>query len=231
MISLGSGPSSGEPGGEPGSGTRDAPWRPEMEPRPPRPHVLCVDDDPELLAGLRLVLRSRFQVTTATTGEAALRLLRTLPIDVILSDVAMPGMSGPSLLASARRLAPDATRVLLTGNARTVTDPAMAEEAQVFRVLEKPCLADDLVQALEEAAAHGQASRAPPEGRPADPSPGPLRCPRCGSEDLQPARVQSTLAAVALEVTALRVHRCAGCSHRWWSRQGSPAALRGTWRA
>ncbi|TMK43342.1 MAG: response regulator, partial [Actinobacteria bacterium] len=88
------------------------------DPTPPR--VLLVDDDPFLLEGLRRQLRGTFELTTALGGHEGLDLLRTAgqgSFAVVVSDYQMPRMNGASFLASVRDVAPDATRMLLSGQA------------------------------------------------------------------------------------------------------------------
>ena len=58
-----------------------------------RSKVLCVDDEPEILAGLKLTLKRDYTVLTAGSGDEGLALLEQHPdVAVILSDMRMPGM-------------------------------------------------------------------------------------------------------------------------------------------
>src|SRR5277367_6724112 len=71
-----------------------------------KPRVLCVDDEPNVLEGLTLTLRRRYEVRTAPGGAEGLELLgRDGPFAVVLSDMRMPGMDGAAFLARARRRA------------------------------------------------------------------------------------------------------------------------------
>jgi response regulator RpfG family c-di-GMP phosphodiesterase len=74
--------------------------------------VLCVDDEPRVLEGLRDNLRRSFDVRVAESGADALALLERDPdgYAVVISDMRMPGMSGATFLAQARRVAPNAVR-------------------------------------------------------------------------------------------------------------------------
>ena len=79
------------------------------------PRVLCVDDEPAILTGLRDNLRLDYDVTTATSGVEALDCIeRGPPFVVIVSDMRMPGMDGASFLARAKVQTPDSVRLLLT---------------------------------------------------------------------------------------------------------------------
>ena len=116
------------------------------------PRVLCVDDDPLLLAGLVAGLHGRFDVTTAESGPEALLLLAGKgPFTVIVSDFRMPAMDGAQFLERAREVAPDAVRILLTGQATLEDMIDVVNQGQIFRFLAKPCPTELLVKTLEDA--------------------------------------------------------------------------------
>jgi adenylate cyclase len=70
--------------------------------------VLLVDDEPGVLSALRRLLRpARYQVLTTESGAAALELLASTQVDLIISDMRMPYMSGAEFLAQAQTLYPD----------------------------------------------------------------------------------------------------------------------------
>ena len=79
--------------------------------------VLVVEDDPQVRAtAVNLLERMGCKVLDAHSGPYALALLRAHPeIEVLFSDVRMPGMSGPELVEAARRLRPDLSVVLTSG--------------------------------------------------------------------------------------------------------------------
>lgn len=117
-----------------------------------RPRVLCVDDEPHALEGLRHTLRRHFRVKTAVSGTEGLRCLNEEgPFTVVMSDFAMPGMNGGEFLSQARVAAPETVRILLTGQATLGNTIAAVNGGNVFRVLLKPSAPADLVQAIEDA--------------------------------------------------------------------------------
>jgi CheY-like chemotaxis protein len=116
--------------------------------------VLCVDDEPRVLEGLERNLGDQYDVVTADGGEAGIAAITATPdFDVVISDMRMPNMSGAVFLGHARRLAPDAQRVLLTGESDAESARAAVNEGQIFRYLKKPCPVDELARVIEAGAA------------------------------------------------------------------------------
>ncbi len=117
-----------------------------------KPRLLCVDDEPDVLDGLVLNLRRRYDVLTATSGAAGLEVLgRETQLAAVISDMRMPGMDGATFLAEARKLAPTVTRLLLTGQTDLEAAIRAVNQGQIFRFLSKPCLPPDLLLAVEAA--------------------------------------------------------------------------------
>jgi CheY-like chemotaxis protein len=105
-----------------------------------RPKILLVDDEQMILDGLSRTLRGSFEVRTATSGAAGLALLAAEPgFAIVMSDMRMPQMNGATFLARAAAVAPDAVRLLLTGQADMEDTIAAINEGHIFRFLRKPC--------------------------------------------------------------------------------------------
>ena len=119
-----------------------------------RPRVLCVDDEPLVLEGLRDVLSHSFDVQVAGGGpEALVQLERDrYGSAVVISDMRMPGMDGASFLSRARQVAPLTVRMLLTGHADAAAAARAVNDGQIFRFLAKPCDSDELKLACAAAA-------------------------------------------------------------------------------
>ncbi len=116
------------------------------------PRVLCVDDEPNVLAAMERSLFGEFDVVTARSGEAGLDTVRWgEPFAVIMSDMRMPGMDGAVFLAKAREISPDSVRILLTGQADVESSIAAINKGAIFRYLCKPCPKEELVSALNDA--------------------------------------------------------------------------------
>lgn len=102
--------------------------------------ILCVDDEPNVLEGLRRQLRGRFQLTGAVGGEEGLAALREQgPFAVILSDYRMPNMNGVEFLRRAHEHAPETVLVMLTGQTELEVAVSALHEGHIFRFLNKPC--------------------------------------------------------------------------------------------
>jgi len=107
-------------------------------PTPDAPCLLIVDDEPRILSALRRVLRREdYEVVTAETVADALRILDERPVDAILTDQKMPGMSGAQFLAEAARRRPDAVRMIITGWTEEIP-PERLEALGVRALITKP---------------------------------------------------------------------------------------------
>lgn len=114
--------------------------------------VLFVDDEENVLNGIRRQLRKRYQVHTALSGAEALEMIEQgEEFAVIVSDMRMPGMDGVEFLSRAKALSPDSVRLMLTGNADQQTAIDAVNEGAVFRFMNKPCSVSHLVDTVEAA--------------------------------------------------------------------------------
>ncbi len=117
-----------------------------------RPTVLCVDDEPRVLDGLRRILHGTYDVAVATSGRDALARFEVGEgALIVVSDMRMPGMTGAELFGELRRRAPDTVRILLTGQSDLDAAILAVNDGQIFRFLTKPCPPDALFAALAAA--------------------------------------------------------------------------------
>ena len=79
--------------------------------------ILVVDDEIGPRESLRAVLKPEYTVLIATDGEQAITKLEETPIDVVLLDLRMPGMSGIAVLERVKAFNPDIEVILITGYA------------------------------------------------------------------------------------------------------------------
>jgi CheY-like chemotaxis protein len=128
------------------------------------PHVLLVDDEKLVRETLAAELSERgWLLTEAADGLAALRVIEAgqVPLDLLITDLAMPGMNGLALVAAARRRRPGLPAVLLTGlvgdSAAAHTALAEAVRDGPFALLRKPVDAGELAaRAAALLHAHGR---------------------------------------------------------------------------
>jgi signal transduction histidine kinase len=128
--------------------------RAEASPRmtTPRPTLVVVDDEPEVLRSLHDLFRLEYRVLTFERPAEALPALGAEPVvDVIMSDQRMPEMTGVRFLEAARALHPDATRLLITGYADIKAVIDAINRGHIFRYVTKPWDADELAIVLRQA--------------------------------------------------------------------------------
>lgn len=114
--------------------------------------VLFVDDESNVVDGIKRMLRKTFEVHTSTNPQEALVMLQAEPdFAVVVSDMRMPQMSGVDFLLGVRKVKPDTIRIMLTGNLDQQTAAAAVNDGEVFKFLNKPCEESALINVLEQA--------------------------------------------------------------------------------
>lgn len=114
--------------------------------------VLFVDDEPQILDGLRNILRKQrkhWDMVFAVGGQAALDELDRKPFDVVVSDMRMPGIDGVTLLHRVKEKYPAAVRIILSGHAER--EAIVSALPVVHQFLSKPCDAETLRSVIERA--------------------------------------------------------------------------------
>lgn len=112
--------------------------------------VLVVDDEPDMLAMLRLLVEKKCgcQVTTAGSGLAALEELQKRRPDVVVTDIKMPDLDGLSLLQKIQKYDPTISTVIMTGYG-TIDMAVQALKDGAFDFLEKPFDKDHIVRVIK----------------------------------------------------------------------------------
>jgi DNA-binding NtrC family response regulator len=109
-----------------------------MKVLPPRA-ILVVDDDDDVRKALsRLLGTAGYTVLGAGTGEEGLQTLATHPVQLVISDQNMPGMSGIEFLKSVRERHPHVLRMMLTADQNPDTVIRSINEGEVYRFIRKP---------------------------------------------------------------------------------------------
>lgn len=113
--------------------------------------VLLVDDEESFVDALaqRLELRE-FNVLTASSGDAALNVIREKPVDVVVLDVLMPGKDGVQTLREIKQIKPLVEVIMLTGHA-TVETAIEGMRLGAYDYLMKPTETEELVTKINKA--------------------------------------------------------------------------------
>jgi DNA-binding NtrC family response regulator len=102
--------------------------------------VLLIDDEKpflkDLAEGLSLY-SNKLQVITADNAKKALEMINTAVIDVVVTDLNMPGMNGFELLAQLQRIRPDVPFIIMSANTRASVEDLL-KGLRIFKYLEKP---------------------------------------------------------------------------------------------
>jgi signal transduction histidine kinase len=123
-------------------------------------NVLIVDDEPPNLDVLQNLLDTDYRIHLATGGVAGLRIAEDTRLDIVITDLRMPEMSGVELLQRIRRFKPDVAGILVTAYSDPPALLSAINEAHAFRYLKKPWQAEDLLAAVAEARDHVYQTRA-----------------------------------------------------------------------
>lgn len=119
--------------------------------------ILVVDDEASILASLKRLFRPHgYRIFSAACGDAALEILAVEQVDLVISDMRMPGMSGAQFLAICKQRHPDTMRVLLTGYSEIGATIAAINEGGVFHYLPKPWDEAYLLMTVKSALAQQQ---------------------------------------------------------------------------
>lgn len=121
------------------------------------PSILLVDDEKNILSALKRVFRGDgYNIYTAENGESALNILENVHIDLIVSDMRMPKMSGAEFLEIARKHFPNTIRILLTGFSDLESTISAINNGCIFKYISKPWEDNDLRLAVKHALKYKQ---------------------------------------------------------------------------
>lgn len=121
--------------------------------------ILVVDDQVEVLNMLRRQLSKEYNVILANSGEEALDSLKKESVSVILSDQRMPKMDGVSFLNEAKKIKPEAVRIMITGYADIEATVGAVNQAGIYQYISKPFEPEDLKEIIKKAVKQYQTAR------------------------------------------------------------------------
>ncbi len=115
------------------------------------PTILVVDDEPSIVDALQKVLvKENMAVRTAASGQQALEILRTVPVQVMITDLRMPGMTGEDLLKAVKALTPEVEVIMMTAYG-TVENAVGAMKLGAYDFISKPLKRAAIVAAVSKA--------------------------------------------------------------------------------
>ena len=115
--------------------------------------LLFVDDEQHILNALnRLVRGEGYRVIMSTDPKEALEIVKSEPVDIVISDHLMPGMDGIEFLTKVRELKPTTLRMILTGHAQLDMAIDAINKGQVYKFMTKPWDDASLLQDIRMAA-------------------------------------------------------------------------------
>ena len=113
--------------------------------------LLVVEDEADVRRmSERILTRAGYKVLIAGDGSDALRIAASADIDLVLTDVVMPGMTGPDLVAQLRRRVPDTKVIFMSGYSHKMLTHATLERDTHTAFIEKPFTAGELQRKLRE---------------------------------------------------------------------------------
>jgi len=118
----------------------------------PRPTLLCVDDEPNILSALNRLFRpAGYRVLQATSGAQGLEVLEREQVELVISDMRMPEMNGAQFLAQVRQRWPDTVRLLLTGYSDIQSIQDAINCGEIYRYITKPWEDGDMLLLVRHA--------------------------------------------------------------------------------
>jgi DNA-binding NtrC family response regulator len=122
-----------------------------MQPMPTQ-HILIVDDETNLALSLARALQfisKHCEVSVVYSGEEALEIVKTHPVDLLITDLRLPGINGLELIRRMQISAPQLQSILITayGNDKIKEE---ARNLAVYRCFDKPFLLEKLLNTTRE---------------------------------------------------------------------------------
>jgi len=94
----------------------------------PKRTILCVDDNEQTLSHRKIMLETRgYKVASFSRGEDAVERFKQGGIDLVITDMAMPGLDGPQLIATVKNLSPQTPAILISSKVRIYDHESQAD--------------------------------------------------------------------------------------------------------
>jgi putative nucleotidyltransferase with HDIG domain len=123
--------------------------------------LLFVDDEANILSSLKRLFRPfGYRIFTAESGVQGLEIMEREAVDLVVSDMRMPGMNGAQFLEQVNERWPETVRILLTGYAEIGATIDAINKGHIYRYISKPWEDNDIVLAIRHALRQKQLERA-----------------------------------------------------------------------
>ncbi len=94
----------------------------------PKRTILCVDDNEQTLSHRKIMLETRgYRVVSFSRGEEAVERFKQGGIDLVITDMAMPGLDGPQLIAAVKSISPQTPAILISSKVRIYDHESQAD--------------------------------------------------------------------------------------------------------
>jgi CheY-like chemotaxis protein len=94
----------------------------------PKRTILCVDDNEQTLSHRKIMLETRgYRVLSFSRGEEAVERFKQGGIDLVITDMAMPGLDGPQLIATVKKISPQTPAILISSKVRIYDHESQAD--------------------------------------------------------------------------------------------------------
>ncbi len=114
-------------------------------------NILYIDDERENLTGFRYVFKRYFNVHTASSAKEGLKILKQVPVKVLISDQRMPETTGVELLEEVATNYPEIYRIILTGYTEVADIINAINKGKVFQFIRKPWDKDEVKVIIDNA--------------------------------------------------------------------------------
>jgi two-component system, OmpR family, response regulator CpxR len=94
----------------------------------PKRTILCVDDNEQSLSHRKIMLETRgYRVASFSRGQDAIERFKQGGIDLVITDMTMPGLDGPQLIATVKNLSPQTPAILISSKLRVYDHESQAD--------------------------------------------------------------------------------------------------------
>lgn len=114
-------------------------------------NILYVDDEEQNLISFKATFRRDYNIFTAISGQEGMEIMHNHPINIVITDQRMPGMTGIQFLEKILPVYPDAIRMILTGFSDVEAIIEAINTGRVYRYITKPWDEQELRMTIENA--------------------------------------------------------------------------------